>query len=66
MDLQEARSKGVCRVCGEPIRVKGPPKNWQWNFGSMTYPVVVTLNFGSEFAHTECLDREHQKEAMTS
>ena len=55
LTVAAARSNGVCRVCGEPIRVSGSPKGWQFEFREMIFPMAVTLNFGHEFAHTQCL-----------
>ena len=56
MTVVEARQARVCRVCGKPIATPpGSPLGWQDEFGEMVYPVRVTLRFGEEFAHTECL-----------
>jgi hypothetical protein len=55
MTVLEARKKGVCRICGETIRAVGVPRGWQTNFGEMTWPQEITLKFGDEFAHTDCL-----------
>lgn len=58
MTVSEAREAGVCRICGKPIRVANAPVGWQREFGKLAYPPpAVTLNFGKEFAHTECLER---------
>ncbi len=46
MTVAEARAKGVCRICGEPVQGTGPVK--------------VMLNFGAEFAHTECLEKPEE------
>lgn len=55
LTLEEAKRRRVCRVCGEPILVDGAPIGWTDEFGKMLYPVRVTLDFGREFAHTDCL-----------
>ena len=56
LTVEEARTARVCRICGKPIpRVPGP-KDWPFLFGECVYPPpALTLNFGKEFAHTDCL-----------
>ena len=56
LSVPEARRLRVCRICGVPIRATGPA-GWPEQFGELTYPVRVTLNFGDEFAHTDCLPK---------
>lgn len=59
MTVAEARTARVCRICGEPIPISGGvPKGWESEFGQMTYPLRITLDFGEEFAHTDCLEVE--------
>lgn len=54
MTVEEARERRVCRICEQPVPSMGP-KGWPTEFREMVYPVAVTLNFGDEFAHTQCL-----------
>ncbi len=62
LSLNDAKLERRCRICGEPIVVTAAPKGWQEQFREMCYPPPsVTLNFGEEFAHTQCLsDSEAQ------
>ncbi len=57
MAVRLARARGVCRICGRSVGVPtyGLQENWPFKFGEMTYPMKLTLNFGDEFAHTDCL-----------
>ncbi len=57
MTVEEARTQRVCRICEQPIVLppEGTPKGWTHEFYKMVYPVRITLNFGDEFAHTDCL-----------
>ena len=49
----------VCRVCEKPIgRGPGKPMGWTSQFGEMVFPEKITLNYGEEFAHTDCLKTE--------
>lgn len=58
LTLEEARATLRCRVCGGRVFVPpGQPKGWRDDFGEMVYPARLTLNFGGEFAHTECLEK---------
>jgi len=56
MTVAEAKGKRVCRICGEAISVTAVPLSWTEDYGEMTWPIAVTLNFGEEFAHTACLN----------
>ena len=56
MTIQEAKEKSVCRICEKPIgRGPGKPMGWTSEFREMVFPEKITLNFGEEFAHTDCL-----------
>lgn len=55
LTVAEARYNGICRVCRDRIRPEAAPKGWQFDFSEMIHPIHVTLNFGKEFAHTQCL-----------
>lgn len=46
MTVEQARDRGVCRLCGETIRAAS---------GNVVSPTKVTYDFGREYAHTECL-----------
>ncbi len=56
LTVEEAKARRVCRICEQPISNPGAPLDWTEEFGQMVYPIKVTLNFGEEFAHTECLE----------
>jgi hypothetical protein len=58
MTVEEARKARVCRICGGRIQIPagGSPQGWDHEFGRMVYPEKITLNFGDEFAHTDCLE----------
>lgn len=60
-ELRCARENGVCRVCQHPILLPldpDYPQKYDKHFGRKI-PVgngkTITLNYGEEFAHTECL-----------
>ena len=56
LSLEEAQATKRCRVCGDPVPIPGGQSaGWMREFGRMVWPVKVTLNFGDEFAHTDCL-----------
>lgn len=57
LSLAQARAQRRCRICGEPIAVQGCPAGWTEDFGSMVYPLRLSLAFGAEFAHTSCLEQ---------
>jgi hypothetical protein len=59
MTVAEARDQRVCRICGQPVK-GGGPIDWPLIFGKMTFPSRLTLNFGDEFAHTDCLEHGAQ------
>lgn len=59
--VQEAREKGICRICKASVRAEGQPLGWELNYGKRVFlGPSLTLNFGEEFAHTECLRREKE------
>lgn len=60
LTLEEAKTLRRCRLCEQPIDIGGTPEGWMNNFGRMTYPIRVTLDFGKEFAHTDCLEKEEK------
>jgi hypothetical protein len=56
MSVEDARRNRVCRICGDPCgRNTAGPKDWQLMFAKMAYPESITLNYGKEYAHTDCL-----------
>ena len=55
LSVAEARERRVCRICRTAIRVDGAPGG-PMELPRVTHPVAVTLNYGGEFAHTQCLD----------
>jgi hypothetical protein len=58
LTLEEAKKTCCCRICGKPIQMPeggGFPVGWKESFGKMVWPLKITLNFGKEFAHTDCL-----------
>ena len=56
--LKEAKATNRCRICGEVVcGSDGKPIGWRDEFGRMTFPLRITLNFGEEFAHTDCLEK---------
>lgn len=65
LSVEQARERGICRICREPINEgspEGKPKGFCDNYGEMTFAADVenfrpiTYNFGREFAHTDCLN----------
>jgi hypothetical protein len=58
LTVEEARERRVCRVCEIPIIGVLAPMGWAHEYGHMTYPDRITLNFGEEFAHTACLEAQ--------
>ena len=57
LSLNDAKRERRCRICGQPIVVTFVPVGWQDQFREMVYPPpAVTMNFGDEFAHTQCLE----------
>lgn len=64
ISLEQARAEHRCRICGQSIDVgAGVPEGWKDDFGEMQFPYRLTLRFGQEFAHTDCL-RENRPETM--
>lgn len=61
LTVEEARKQRICRVCRRPIAGTGPT-GWPLEFREMVWPVKVTLNFGEEFSHTDCLPPATPKE----
>jgi hypothetical protein len=55
--VEEAKQRRVCRICEQPISGAGCPVGWTEEFGRMVFPIRITLNFGQEFAHTDCLEK---------
>ncbi len=56
LSLKLAQRTARCRICGKAFAGhKDFPSGWSHNFGSLIFPVHVTLNFGKECAHAECL-----------
>ncbi len=60
MTVAEAREKRVCRICEKPIDLSGGPKDAPMEFARCVWPAKLTFNFGSEFAHTDCLPPNQQ------
>ncbi len=60
MTIAEARAKSVCRVCGEPIKLLCPVRVLD-RYDSLDWPERVTLRYGKEFAHMECLESVTKK-----
>ncbi len=58
LSVKEARENRICRLCGKKIQVYGVSENWEFEFRELIYPIKLTLNFGEEFCHTECLAKE--------
>lgn len=56
----EAKAAGVCRVCREPIDLSESPTGTAERFGSMVHPEKLVFNFGEEYAHQACLNREQE------
>jgi len=63
MTVAEAREKRVCRICELPISLSGTPKDAPLEFRQMVYPQKLTFNFGEEFAHTACLEKQSVADA---
>lgn len=68
LTVQEAREKDICRVCRQPAHSRGGPmpKDAMSRFGEMLFNrdqpdfKPLTLAFGKEFAHTDCLKKAPQ------
>ena len=63
LPLIDAQERGVCRICGEPLLkdAKNLPAGWRTMFREQVWPDKITLNFGEEFAHTDCLAAAPEK-----
>ncbi len=63
MTVEEARVKSVCRICGKSMALPQgtTPKGWTHEFYEMTYPLRITMDFGDEFAHTDCLPPQKEE-----
>lgn len=62
ISLVEAKATGCCRICGGRIVEPGSsppgyPVDWMNSFRKMVFPVNVVLNYGEEFAHSDCLNK---------
>ncbi len=69
LTLEDAKLTNCCRICKVLIiepGTSGRPEGWKEQFGSMLYPLNVTLNFGREFAHTKCLNDNELVETKDS
>lgn len=56
LTVSEARRQRICRICRKPVNPgPGCPAGWQFDYGEMVHPERITLAFGDEFAHTDCL-----------
>jgi len=55
LPLEQALRERRCRICGGTIAVNGTPVGFESEFGRMIFPIKITLNWGQEFAHTDCL-----------
>ena len=55
MTLTEARAKHICRICEQPVKMLAPARVFDC-YADLEWPSRVTLNFGKEFAHTECVE----------
>lgn len=60
LSVEEARSARLCRICEQAIGVDTSvlPAGWEHAFGRMALPVGIALDFGEEFAHTNCVRRQ--------
>lgn len=56
ISLTEAKAEHRCRICGEFIECPAGPADWKESYGKVICPIRLTLNFGDEFAHTDCLE----------
>jgi hypothetical protein len=52
MTVEQAREQGVCRICGGEIHSQMSSR--------------VTYNYGKEYAHTDCLPKDHLILGVTS
>ena len=55
LSVTDARARRVCRVCEKTVVAGGVQPDWPFKFDKLLHPERVTLNFGEEFAHTDCL-----------
>ena len=55
MTLAEKNAVGF--AASRFLRNGAEPKGWKEEFREMVFPIALTLNFGAEFAHTECLQQ---------
>lgn len=61
LTVKDARERRCCRLCGIPVRVsKGVGNGWALRFARVmtTDYKDVQLDYGKEFAHRECLEKE--------
>lgn len=65
-EVEAARIKGVCRICGKEIYIPAPedyPEKYYKYAGGIV--CGVALNYGEEFAHNDCLITKTEEEQKT-
>lgn len=58
LTLNQAKKTGCCRICGHEMNVNPTSTQWQSSARFLHNGVDVTLNFGKEFAHTKCVNKQ--------
>ena len=56
--VQEAKDKGICRICRRELKVGTAPAAVKERFGSQVYGDSIVFNMGEEYAHQACLNME--------
>jgi hypothetical protein len=56
--VEEAKEKGVCRICRRELAVGTAPAAVKERFGSQNYGDSIVFNLGEEYAHQACLNME--------
>ena len=56
--VEEAKAAGVCRICRQPLNGGTVPEQTAERFGSEVHPNAIVYNYGEEYAHQACLNRE--------
>jgi hypothetical protein len=56
--VQEAKDKGICRICRRELKVGSAPAGVKERFGSQVYGDSIVFNMGEEYAHQACLNME--------